>query len=296
MFAALALFWGLSFPAIAIGLEYLPPLLFAAFRYDVAAALMLTYAAVSTETWLPSGRDNLAAIVGGGLFLFGANGLLFVGQQTVPSGVAAILQALIPIATAVWALFILGERLSMRGLLGVSIGFLGIAFVVQPDPSDLLGGDTVGRLTVLGQVISVALGGVIIQRTAPSLDRIALTGWSMFVGALVLHVLSLGLGEMPQSDLTTPIALATILYLGVFSTAIAFWIYFYTIQTHGAFQASLIHFLVPIVATIVGVFVLGESINWLTYTGFVLVASGFVLLKRNALAAAIANVNIVDRS
>ena len=287
LFAALALFWGLSFPAISVGLDYIPPLLFAAFRYDVAAVLLLAAAVFTTDEWVPSARNDRLAVVGGGLFLVAGHGFLFIGQQTVPSGVAAILQALVPIATAVWALFILGERLSKLGAVGVGVGFLGISLVVQPDPTNLLGGDTVGRLIIVGQVISVALGGVVVQRAAPTLGRLALTGWSMFLGGLVLHGFSLAAGELPGNSVLDPTAVVTVVYLGVFSTAIAFYIFFYILESHGAFQTSLVSYLVPVVATLVGVFVLGESINTLTVAGFGLVAVGFVLLKREALMSAV---------
>ncbi len=293
IFAGLALVWGLTFPAIAVGLEYIPPLLFAAFRYDVAAVLLLAYAVVATDEWRPVGRNNQLAIVGGGVFLIAGNGLLFIGQQTVPSGVAAIMQALIPIATAVWALFLLGERFSSVGAVGITVGFLGISLVIQPDPNNLLGGDTVGRLIIVAQVVCISLGGVIVQRAAPSLDRIPLIGWSMLVGALLLHVLSLGAGELPGSGVVAPTALAAVLYLGVFATAVAFYFYFYVLEMHGAFEASLIAYLVPIVATIVGVFVLGESINWLSYVGFGLVAVGFALLKRDALVTVVGDFSAV---
>ncbi len=284
LFALLSILWGLSFPAIAVGLEYLPPLLFAAFRYDVAAVFLLAYAAFRVDDWWPTGYNDQVAIVGGGLFLVAGNGLLFIGQQTVPSGVAAILQALAPIATAVWALFLLGERLSLPGILGVAIGFVGISFVIQPDPNNILGGDTLGRLLIVGQVISVALGGVLVQRAAPTIDRIALTGWSMLLGALVLHGASLGAGELPDTSATALTAISAVLYLGVFSTAIAFYIFFYILETHGAFETSLVSYLVPVVATLVGVFVLGESINPLTFVGFGLVVIGFTLLKREAIS------------
>ncbi len=284
LFVLLAILWGLSFPAIAVGLDYLPPLLFAAIRYDVAAVLLLGYAILRTDEWLPQGQHNLLAIAGGGLFLVGGNGLLFVGQQTVPSGVAAIIQGLVPIFTALWALFLLDERLSAIGGLGVAIGFLGTGFVIQPDPSNLFAGDTGARLLIVGQAISVALGGVLVQRAGPTISRVPLTGWSMLVGALVLHTASLGVAETPSGNGTEPTAIAMVVYLGVFSTAIAFLIYFSILEDHGAFEAALVAYLVPIVATIVGVFVLGESITTLTIGGFVLVALGFGLLKREAIA------------
>jgi drug/metabolite transporter (DMT)-like permease len=287
LFGTLATLWGLSFPAIAVGLDYLPPLLFAAFRYDVAAVLLLGYAAVGVDDWWPHDRANRAAIVGGGLFLIAGNGLLFIGQQTVPSGVAAILQALVPIATAVWALFVLGERLSAPGAVGVGIGFLGISLVVQPDPSNLLGNDTLGRLLIVGQVVCVALGGVLVQRAGPTIHRVALTGWSMLLGAGVLHLLSLVAGELPGTSAAEPTAIGAVLYLGVFSTAIAFYIYFYILEVHGAFQTSLVAYLVPVVATVVSVFVLDETISVLTVVGFALVAAGFALLKRDAIRKAV---------
>lgn len=287
MFLTLACLWGLSFPAIAVGLESLPPLLFAAFRYDLAAVLLLAAAAWRLESWLPRGRHNLVAIAGGGVFLVAGNGLLFVGQQTVPSGVAAILQALVPIVTALFALVLLGERLSRAGVVGVCVGFLGIGFIVQPDPGNVLGGDTLGRLVIVGQVTSVALGGVIVQRAQPTVDRLALTGWSMLLGAVILHLLSAGLGEPHSLGAIDPVAISMIVYLGVFSTAIAFVLYFTLLESHGAFEVALVTYLVPVVATLVGVFALGESISGWTILGFGLVALGFVLLKRRALATRI---------
>jgi len=178
---------------------------------------------------------------------------------------------------------LLGERLTPVGAAGVAVGFVGIGLVVQPDPSNLLAGDTGARLLIVGQVCSVALGGVVVQRADPSLGRVSLTGWSMLLGALVLHAVSAGIGE-GASPAAGPVAAGAVLYLGVFSTAIAFFIYFTILAEHGAFEAALVAYLVPVVATAVGVLVLGERIGALTYVGFVLVAAGFALLKREAIA------------
>jgi len=196
LFALLATLWGFSFLAIEVGLRSLDPVLFAAFRYGIAAVLLLGYALVRRVDWRPGGRPDIVAIIGGGVFLVAGNGLLFVGQQTVPSGVAAIMQGLVPVLTSLWALGLLpGERLSAVGALGIALGFLGVAFIVRPDPANLFGGDAVGRLLILAQAASVALGGVIIQRAGPSLDRTALSGWSMAVGGLLLQGVSYAIGE-----------------------------------------------------------------------------------------------------
>ncbi|WP_137288876.1 DMT family transporter [Natronorubrum halophilum] len=287
LFLSLAVLWGLSFPAISVGLEYLPPLFFAAARYDIAAILLLVAAAIRVETWRPTARNDLAAVAGGGIFLIAGNGLLFLGQQTVPSGVAAILQGLIPIITALWAIPLLGERLSAIGAVGAAIGFFGVGLIVQPDPGNLLAGDTAARLLVVGQVCSVALGGVLIQRAGPTLEQLPLVGWSMFVGAFVLHAVSFATGESPSVDVIGPASLGALLYLGIFATAIAFLIYFTILEEHGAFEAALIGYLVPVVATVAGVLLLDESLGVVTVVGFGVVAVGFVLLKRHAIADAV---------
>ena len=289
LFVTLATVWGLSFPAISVGLEHLPPLLFAAFRYDTAAMLLLGYAVATTDSWRPVGRNNLEAVLWGGLFLVAGNGLLFIGQQTVPSGVAAILQALVPILTALWALVLLGERLSLVGSVGVGLGFLGVGLIVQPDPNNLLAGDTVSRLIIVGQVISVSLGGVLIDRAAPSMERVAMTGWAMLLGGVVLHALSLGAGEALPESVPAPAALGAVLYLGVFSTALAFVIYFTILEKRGAFETSLVAYLVPVIATVAGIALLGESVGVLSVLGFVVVFAGFALLKRRALRELLAN-------
>ena len=284
LFATLATLWGFSFLAISVGLETLEPVLFAAFRYDVAAVLLLGYALVGDTAFWPTDRASASAVIAGGLFLVAANAFLFVGQRTVPSGVAAILQSLVPIATSLWALALLPEeRVSARGAVGIALGLVGVGLIVRPDPANLLGDDVVGRLLILLQVAGVALGGVLIQRARPTLDRTALTGWSMFVGALVLHAVSAGLGE-PFTLPRTVAAVGAVAYLGVFATAFAFVIYFTLLEGRGALETSLVAYLVPVVATVVGVAVLGESITALTVLGFLVVFAGFVVLKRRAIA------------
>lgn len=284
LFALLATLWGFSFPAISIGLRSLDPVLFAAFRYDVAAVLLLAYAVVRTSAWRPTARNDLLAVLGGGIFLVAGNALLFVGQQTVPAGVAAVMQSLVPIATTLWAFGLLPEeRLSAVGAVGILIGFLGVGLVVRPDPDNLLAGDTLGRLLILGQVASVSLGGVLVQRSEPTLDRSALSGWSMAVGGVVLHAVSLAVGE-PFGLPTTLAAQGAVLYLGVFATALAFFIYFTLLAVRGALETSLVAYLVPVVATVAGVLLLDESITPLTVVGFLVVFMGFLLLKRRAIA------------
>ena len=110
-----------------------------------------------------------------------------------------------------------------------------------------------------------------------------MTGWAMLVGGLVLHLLSLVAGEPVPASVAEPAAVGAVAYLGVFSTALAFIIYFTILHDRGAFEASLVAYLVPVVATVVGVTILGETVGVLSLVGFVVVFLGFALLKRRAL-------------
>jgi len=164
LFVGLGCLWGGSFPAIEVGLETFPPVLYAAFRYDIAGLLLLGYAAVATDRWRPR-RADLPALLGAGVFLVAGNSLLFVGQQFTTSGVASVLYSLIPVLTTGVAWLLLPtERHSPVGLVGVLLGLAGVAVIARPDPANLLAPDVVGKGLILAAAVSVALGSVLTRR------------------------------------------------------------------------------------------------------------------------------------
>ncbi|UPV73537.1 DMT family transporter [Halorussus limi] len=286
LFAFLAAAWGGSFVAIEVGLDSLPPLLFAALRYDFGAVLLVAYAAVARDRWLPRTRGDYRSILVIGVFLItAANGLLFVGQQYTTGGVAAILYSLNPVLTTGFARSLLpDDRLSPLGLLGLLVGLAGVALVVRPDPANLLAGTT-GKLLVVLSAASVALGSVLLRRTAPTADSVATTGWGMAVGALLMHGASLVGGETPRvADVLDPQVLLPLGYLAVVATAAAYAVYFGLLERHSPVQVNLVSYLVPIVTAVAGWLLLDESLTAPTVVGFLVVLVGFSLVKREALA------------
>lgn len=286
LFLGLALLWGGSFSAIEVGLEYLPPVLFAALRYDVGGVLLLGYAAVAATEWLPSTRRDLTAVAVGGVVSIGGNGLLFVGQQYTTSGVAAIIYSLNPILTVGFAWLVLTEeRFSPLGLVGVVLGFAGVAVVARPDPANLFAAAVVGKLLVALSAVAIALGSVLIRRADPTLPQVSFVAWSMLVGAAVLHAASLAVGEPTAGLALPPVAVGAFVYLTVLSTAVAFVLYFTLLSTHGPLEANLVSYAVPVVATVLGWALLAEPVSVWTAVGFLLILAGFVLVKRTALRA-----------
>ena len=101
LFVVLAALWGTSFVATRAGLPYIPPVLFAALRFDIAGTIMLAYALVSTDRWRPRAKEEWTTVaLGGSLFVAAHHALLFVGQQYVTSAVAAVVPAALVILPA----------------------------------------------------------------------------------------------------------------------------------------------------------------------------------------------------
>ncbi|WP_224270484.1 DMT family transporter [Haloprofundus salinisoli] len=285
LFLLLPLLFGAAFPAIKAGLDYVPPLLFAAGRYLLSAALLLGFAAATTDAWLPRTRSDWAAVLGAGVFFIGGTGLLYLGQQFTTSGVAAIIYSLIPILTPVVAWGLLPhERFSRRYVLGLFVGFVGVALVIRPDPSNLLGESVVGESLVLTAAASVTLGSVLVRRYRPTMSVVALTGWAMLPGALILVAFSLALGESLAAVRPTVTAFLLLLYLAVFASGVGFAVYFHLLETLGPLQVNLVSYLIPVVAVTVGWLFLDEPITALTLVGFAVIVAGFALLRGDDLA------------
>lgn len=284
LFLLVAAIWGSTFPAVRAGVEVVPPVLFAALRFDAVAILVLGYAAVRGYRIRPR-RNEWAGILAGGVLLIALHhALLFAGQQYVTSAVAAVVVATVPIITAALSRLLLPTtNLGTIGVIGLGLGFLGTAIVANPDPAALYTAESVGVLLVLAAAIAFAYGAVVIQRTRTSLPVASLQGWMMAVGAPILHVASVSLGE-PQSVEWTPAAVLAFVYLVPIAGGLGYLLYFDLLDKLGSVELNLVSYLLPVFAALVGWLALGEGLESTTIAGFVVVAIGFALVKRRALA------------
>lgn len=286
LFLALAFAWGSAFVAIDAGLEYLPPVLFAAVRYDIAGLVMLAYAASVVDDPVPRGRSEWATVAVGATLLIGAyHAFLFVGQQHTTAAAAAVLVSLSPVLTTGFArLLVPQDALSPIGVLGVGIGLVGVGVMAQPDPANLLETGTVANLLVFFAAAAFALGSVLTRRIDAGLRIETMEAWSMLGGAALLHLVSLGLREpIEASAWVHPEALAAIAYLSVIASAVGFLIYFDLLERLGAVEINMVSYVAPIVAAIVGWIYLGQSVDASTMIGFGCIFVGFVIVKRDAL-------------
>ncbi|SFK82450.1 Permease of the drug/metabolite transporter (DMT) superfamily [Halogranum rubrum] len=282
LFSLLSLVWGSAFVVTKVGLDYLPPALFAAFRFDVASVVLFGYAVLKYDRLWPQTRGDWRQIATGGVLLIGAHhAFLFAGQQYVQSAVAAVLLGLIPVVTpALTRAVSSSERLSPTGLLGVLVGFLGVVIIADPNPANLLSANLRGIALVLASAVVFALGAVLTHGTRPSLPTITLQAWMMAVGAGLLHVTSALLpSESLASAQWTFDAVAALVYLSVVAGALGFFLYFDLLDMLGPIEMSLIEYVIPLFAAVVGWVALGETPTVTTALGFLVIFVGFSLLK-----------------
>lgn len=288
LFLALAVVWGSAFVAITAGLEYFPPVLFAALRYDVAGIAMLAYAFVATDQPLPRNHEQWTVVAIGAVFLIAAyHALLFVGQQHTTSATAAIVVSLSPVLTTGFARLVLPqERLTPIGLLGLALGVIGVVLIARPDPGNLFTPDAAGVPLIAGAAAAFALGSVLTRRAETELPTITMEAWAMLGGAAIMHAASLAMpGESIGDVALTAEALLAIGYLSLVASAAGFLLYFALLDRLGPIEVNLVSYVAPIVAAVVGWLLLGETVDAVAIGGFLTIAIGFALVKRRALAA-----------
>ncbi|WP_418286215.1 DMT family transporter [Halorubrum sp. DTA46] len=287
LFLILAAVWGSAFMAINAGLAYFPPVLFAALRFDIAGVVMLAYAAYVVDDPFPRGREEWSVVaVGATLIIAGYHALLFIGESdpAVTSAIAAVIISLSPVLTTVFArAFLPSERLTVVGVLGLLVGLVGAVVLAAPDPSNLAGSGTFAKLLVLLAAASFALGSVLTRASDADMPIETMEAWSMLLGAGLMHVLAVGLGESVTEVAWTTEAILSLAYLAIAASGIGFLIYFHLLDRLGPIEINLVSYVAPVFAALAGWVFLNEGITPNTVAGFLIICVGFALVKRSAI-------------
>ncbi len=258
---ALGMIWGASFLGVEKALESFPPITIAAQRIALAAVI-LTGASFAMGIGLPKDRRTWLFAFGMGLF---SNAIPFTllswGQQHVTSGYAGITMAVVPLLVLPLSHFLIpGMRLTPIKALGFGIGFIGVVVLIGPAKIMQSGGGDIENIARIACVIAsmcYAIGSVI-TRLAPKGEAMAFSAAALIMGALVAAPIALLVDGVPAAP-TLP-ALAGMLYLGVFPTALATIMLVFIVKTAGPPFLSLVNYQVPIWAVIIGMVVLKEEL------------------------------------
>ena len=267
----LASIWSSSFAAIKIGVETLPPMTLAAFRITLAAIVLYGYARFYAMR-IPRDRKYWVLVFLIGVF---GNGLPFTligwGEQTIDSGLAAILMAVMPLTTVLLVhIFSSHERLTPQKVVGVLVGFGGVIVLVGPEALNGLGGDALRQIAVACGAFSYAIATTI----AINLPRLhpAVSGTGVMVmGAFQMVTLSM-IFDQPWLLTPTMMSWGAAVYLGLFPTALATFLYFHLLQIQGAVFISYNNYIIPGLGVLWGALFLSErvSIKEIVALGFIL--------------------------
>lgn len=273
----LCFIWGSTWLVIKIGLEDLPPLFSAGIRFGIAAIVL---AILARARKVPSPRTRAAhlLLLWVGLTSFWISyGLVYWGEQFIPSGLTAVLFATLPFFTMLLAHPVIPtERMTVRRIAGVAIGFLGVVLVFRGDLSiEHPGGATAAALLLLGPLVT-ASGNVAVKRWGIRLHPYQLSILPMTYGTLALLATSLATEEISDVEWTW-VAIGSVAYLAILGSVVAFVAYYTLLREVPVTTLNLMSYVFPIVAVALGFFVLGESLDRLTLAGAGLVLVGIAV-------------------
>jgi drug/metabolite transporter (DMT)-like permease len=270
--------WGSTYLAIAVVVETIPPFLSASVRFALAGAVML--AVLSFRRRVRPTRDQLlSALLVGGL-LMGANGIISEAEKEVPSGLAALLVASIPL----WVILMrraAGDGVSRRSVAAVLVGFAGVALLLRP-------GEQSGDASLLGLVACVfaaamwAGGSFASPRIRLPGDPLVSAGWQMLLGGLLCGVAGLALGEAGDVDVGefSTRSVAALAYLVVFGSWLAFTAYGWLLQNAPISKVATYAYVNPVVAIVLGWLILDEIVTGVTIAGAAIIVVSVALVVR----------------
>ncbi len=268
-FAAMCLIWGTTFLAIRIGNEAIAPLWGATLRQILGAVLNLAVAFAVRARW-PKGAA-LGGIAAFGFLNLGVNfTLLYWAETTVPSGIAAVIYATMPLSTGLFSVMMGLHPLERTKMLAAVVGIVGVALIFSGEIG--VGAPPLAMLGVLTGASCAAFSGVILKKVPPQ-STFVVNGLGSAVGALVCFAASTVAGE-PHAIPRTFAAWGPILYLAVAGNLGAYVFWAWLVTQWKVTSVSVGALIIPVIATIAGALVRAEAPAPLTYVGAALVLGG----------------------
>jgi drug/metabolite transporter (DMT)-like permease len=285
--SAVYVIWGTTYLAIRVVNETLPPLLSASVRFLIAGALLYawTIRRGDREGDRPTRVHWRSAAIIGTVLLLGGNGGVVWAEKTIPSGVAALLVALVPLWMALLDRLFFGGHLRARAVVGLVAGFGGAALLLGSEASGDV--DLVGMLFVVGASLSWAIGSLW-SRKAPLPKRPFVgVGMEMLAGGVALGVAGVLAGELGRVDVSrfSRASLLGLLYLIVFGSWVGFTAYLWLLRVARTSLVSTYAYVNPVVAVFLGWLILDEQVGLRTLVaGGVIVASVALIISAGGVA------------
>jgi drug/metabolite transporter (DMT)-like permease len=282
------LVWGSTYLAIRVMVRTLPPLLSGGLRFVLAGAILLGILAMrrGLGSVLVGRRELLSCTIVGTALLLGGNGLVSVAETKVPSGLAALVIASVPLWVVVLR-SIFDGRVPVATLAGVAVGFIGVGILVLPGGSSS-GAPIAGLLVLLFASMCWATGSYSSTKLTLPRDPLVSTGVQMLAGGVVMTIVALVSGEASAfhtSELTGS-SVAAFIYLVVAGSLLAFTAYSWLLRNAPISKVATYAYVNPVVAIFLGWWILNERITSSVLVGAtVIVASVAFIIRKDAVPA-----------
>lgn len=275
----LCLIWGTTWIFIKIGLEDLPPITFAAARFLLAVAFLAPLIAL-LRFEMPRTAKQWQLIAVTGFLQFSLNySTVFWAEQYITSGLAAVLQSMITVfGLALAWIFLPSERITMRKVVAVGIGVVGVAviFIDQLRVESLMA--FAGCVAIVLGAYAAAQASILIKAKGAGLHPASLVFSQMLCGLPALIVYALAAEGNPLNYNWSVWAVVSVVYLTVAGTVAAFWLYYWLLKRVESTQAMMISLVTPLIAVVVGAATLGERLPPQTLIGGLLIMASIALI------------------
>ena len=270
--------WGSTWLFIKLGLRDLPPLTFAGIRFVIAASIIFTMILVRRVPLPNKSRDWIFLAITG-ILSFSLNyGLVFWGEQYISSGLAALLQSMLPLFGLIIAHFYLpGERMTVPRIAGVMLGVFGVAVIFSNQLQASGPRALWGSAALVLSAFCAAYANVLVKTYGLNLQPSVLAAGQMLFGLIPLLLIGIPLEGNPLNYHWTPIAVLSLFYLAIVGTVIAFLLYYWLIHNMDVTKTMLIALVTPVAAVVLGMLVLKEEMHWRTLIGGAMIISGLGL-------------------
>lgn len=279
-FGTLYVVWGSTYLAIKIGLNAgLPPAAFAGMRLVPAGLILLLLARLRGLPLRIRRRDFVTCAVVGCLLLVGGMFTMFLAETSVPSGLAALLVAALPLWIALAEFALPGmERPSALGIVGLLIGLSGLGVLMYPRLAGMTGSSAqmLGILVLLSGTWLWTTGSIISKKRPIRADAMVATGYEMLLAGLVLCAIATVAGDWGRVRFTAGGA-AALAYLVLFGSVMAFTAFVWALRNAPASKVMTYAYVNPVIAAFLGWIVLGERLDLWTLAGMVIIVAGVAL-------------------
>lgn len=261
---AVAIVWGTTYLGIRVAVHTIPPWFVTAMRQTIASLILLVFLLKQKQLkWIgwPALRRQILL---SSLMIVIANGLTTVAEQSIPSGLTSLLNALNPIVVFIGCVIIGLQKLTLKGVVGVVIGFLGVAFIFRDGLSDLLDPNyKTGIMFLAIAIMGWAIGTIYTKKYTQQTSNIFLDLFYQFVFSAIVQLgFAFMFSEKIEPSTWSLESLLAVVYLGVFGSIIGYFCYNYSLKKVSATKVSILSYFNTIIAIFLGWLILNEVITY----------------------------------